>query len=102
MRLLAAATSSRHPDCFIRRGRHSTVRPAPGVDFMYETDQALGLGFDEETRKRMRAVFGAEVCVRCGAPAERLSANEFFCGLHYPDRHRREERSPRVYQCSAS
>ena len=69
---------------------------------MYETDRQLGLGFDGRTKELMQAVFGGRVCVRCGEPAERLSADRYFCGVHFPTRRTREESSPRVYRCTAA
>jgi hypothetical protein len=68
---------------------------------MYQTDQELRAGFEEATRERMRAIFGGRVCVGCGAPAERLSADRFYCGFHFPERRKMEASSPRVYHCTA-
>lgn len=68
---------------------------------MYESEVRLEL--EADTRARMRAVFGGHTCCRCGAPAERLSADEFYCGLHFPPRRKAESRYvPRVYHCSVA
>jgi hypothetical protein len=65
---------------------------------MYESDHTLGL--DAETRERMRAVFEGHTCCRCGAPADRLSADRFFCGIHVPGKLKEPARPPRVYRCA--
>lgn len=67
---------------------------------MYESDYRLGL--DPETLERMRAVFGGHTCCRCGAPAERLSAGEFYCGYHAPARRKETATPPRVYRCTVA
>jgi hypothetical protein len=69
---------------------------------MYETDREMGLGFDRETRDRMRAVFAGQMCRLCGAPAERLSADLFYCGFHFPSRRASETSPPRVYACAVA
>lgn len=66
---------------------------------MYETDAGFGLGLAPETRERMREVFGGQTCHRCGAPAVRLVANQFYCVAHFPRRGRVESNPPRVYHC---
>lgn len=69
---------------------------------MYETERELGLGFDKETRERMRAVFDGRSCRLCAAPAERLSADQFYCGFHFPSRRASGSSRPRVYACAVA
>lgn len=67
---------------------------------MYESDRGLGLGLEPETLERMREVFGGQTCLRCGAPAERVSVGRFYCGEHFPTRKKDPPRLPKVYRCT--
>lgn len=67
---------------------------------MYEADNKSENGFEAETLRRMRDVFGGRACSVCGAAAGRLCGGEFFCYEHYP-KARRAVRTPRVHRCLA-
>jgi len=55
---------------------------------------------ETRTLELLDAVFGTEVCRVCGAPAERLSGEHFYCGFHFPQRQIREAESIRQYHCT--
>ena len=41
------------------------------------------MGLDPRTEERLREMFGAHQCCRCGDPATRLVAGQFFCHAHF-------------------
>ncbi|MBN9118493.1 MAG: hypothetical protein J0I06_04925 [Planctomycetes bacterium] len=66
---------------------------------MYEAERETLKSFEPETLRRMREVFAGEVCAVCGAPAERLCAELFYCHDHYP-KAKKVSRSYRTYHCA--
>jgi hypothetical protein len=67
---------------------------------MYESAEVMEreLGLAPWTRQRLREMFAGRTCCVCGAPAQRLSAGEFYCHADYPRRRSGEPRPARVYK----
>ena len=71
---------------------------ARGLFQMLPAPVNVDRGLAPETQQRIRELFFGRTCRRCGRPAERMCADQFFCADHLPGRCRRTIRLPRVYR----
>lgn len=66
---------------------------------MYETNYSFKPSLSIDTLRRMNELFGGQTCCRCGDPASRLSAEKFYCGLHFVRGSAKRVEAPKVYRC---
>lgn len=69
---------------------------------MRGANDRAGLRLAPDTENRLRELLAGRACCRCGSPAERFSAERYYCAAHFLRQGGQEgEGSPRVYRCPA-